>query len=88
MGSGEQSADRLQLQRLTAAVRSFAESATDHQRLLDTIARSASELLGCFCTIALASDDGQWVDPAAVYDPDAAQRHWDAMERFFGAKLG
>jgi carboxymethylenebutenolidase len=25
---------------------------------------------------------------AAVYDADAAQRHWDAMERFFGAKLG
>lgn len=27
-------------------------------------------------------------DHAAVYDADAAQRHWDAMERFFGAKLG
>ena len=27
-------------------------------------------------------------DHDAVYDPDAAQRHWDAMESFFGAKLG
>ena len=27
-------------------------------------------------------------DHAAVYDPAAAQRHWDAMEGFFGAKLG
>ena len=27
-------------------------------------------------------------DHEAVYDPAAAQRHWDAMERFFGAKLG
>lgn len=24
----------------------------------------------------------------APYDPDAAQRHWDAMKSFFGAKLG
>ncbi len=24
----------------------------------------------------------------APFDPDAAQRHWDAMESFFGAKLG
>jgi carboxymethylenebutenolidase len=24
----------------------------------------------------------------APYDPDAAQRHWNAMEGFFGAKLG
>jgi len=27
-------------------------------------------------------------DHEAVYDPAAAQRHWDAMESFFGAKLG
>ncbi|TPG36997.1 dienelactone hydrolase family protein [Mycolicibacterium hodleri] len=27
-------------------------------------------------------------DHDAVYDPDAAQRHWDAMKSFFGAKLG
>ena len=27
-------------------------------------------------------------DHGAVYDPDAAQRHWNAMESFFGAKLG
>ena len=27
-------------------------------------------------------------DHDAVYDPDAAKRHWDAMESFFGAKLG
>jgi carboxymethylenebutenolidase len=27
-------------------------------------------------------------DHEAVYDPDAAQRHYDAMESFFGAKLG
>lgn len=27
-------------------------------------------------------------DHDAVYDPEAAQRHWNAMESFFGAKLG
>lgn len=27
-------------------------------------------------------------DHDAVYDASAAQRHWDAMEHFFGAKLG
>ena len=27
-------------------------------------------------------------DHEAVYDPDAAERHWNAMESFFGAKLG
>ena len=27
-------------------------------------------------------------DHGAAYDADAAQRHWDAMESFFGAKLG
>jgi carboxymethylenebutenolidase len=27
-------------------------------------------------------------DHRAVYDPDAAERHWKAMETFFGAKLG
>jgi carboxymethylenebutenolidase len=27
-------------------------------------------------------------DHDAVYDAGAAQRHWNAMESFFGAKLG
>jgi carboxymethylenebutenolidase len=27
-------------------------------------------------------------DHDGIYDPDAAQRHWDAMKSFFGAKLG
>jgi carboxymethylenebutenolidase len=27
-------------------------------------------------------------DHRAAYDPDAAERHWKAMESFFGAKLG
>jgi carboxymethylenebutenolidase len=27
-------------------------------------------------------------DHRAAYDPDAAERHWNAMESFFGAKLG
>jgi carboxymethylenebutenolidase len=27
-------------------------------------------------------------DHRAVYDPDAAERHWKAMESFFGTKLG
>jgi carboxymethylenebutenolidase len=35
-----------------------------------------------------AAAHGFAVTDNAPYDPDAAQRHWDAMESFFGAKLG
>jgi carboxymethylenebutenolidase len=35
-----------------------------------------------------AAAHGFAVPDNAPYDPDAAQRHWNAMESFFGAKLG
>ncbi|HYO01961.1 MAG TPA: dienelactone hydrolase family protein [Mycobacterium sp.] len=35
-----------------------------------------------------AAAHGFAVPDNAPYDPDAAQRHWDAMASFFGAKLG
>lgn len=35
-----------------------------------------------------AAAHGFAVPDNGPYDPDAAQRHWDAMEGFFGAKLG
>jgi carboxymethylenebutenolidase len=35
-----------------------------------------------------AAAHGFAVRDNAPYDPDAAQRHWNAMESFFGAKLG
>ncbi len=35
---------------------------------------------------ALRAEKGGFLD--LVYDPAAAQRHWEAMKRFFGEKLG
>src|SRR5258708_833541 len=52
-------------------MRAFAEATTDHRLLLDTIVRRTAELMGGFCAIALVSDDGQWLNPAAVFDPDS-----------------
>jgi PAS domain S-box-containing protein len=65
----ERSADRLRV--LADASRAFAEAGGDRQVLLDRMARIFAERLRAACTIRLISDDGEWLDIAALghYDP-------------------
>jgi signal transduction histidine kinase len=64
--------DRATAQRdlLVDAMQAFAQTATDHGRLLDTIVRRTSEALEAYCGVALVSRDGLWLETVALYDPD------------------
>ncbi len=44
------------------------------QAIYDITVRSAAEHLGESCAIYMLSDDGQWLNPAAFYNPDPIQR--------------
>ncbi len=51
-------------------MRAFSETASDSQRLLDTVARRVAEVIRDQCVVLLLSDDGQSLAPAAMFDPD------------------
>ncbi|HEY3228652.1 MAG TPA: PAS domain S-box protein [Roseiflexaceae bacterium] len=61
-------ATRLQL--LAEASRAFAAASLDYHALLALVARTITEALGDICTIRLLSDDGEWLNVAAIYDAD------------------
>ncbi len=48
----------------------FSEAASDSQRLLDTVARRAAEVIKDQCVVLLLSDDGLSLRPAAMFDTD------------------
>jgi putative nucleotidyltransferase with HDIG domain len=54
---------------LAQASRAFAEAGLDYQALLDRLAQQAAEALGDNCLIGLVSDDGEWLQLAAVHSP-------------------
>ena len=56
---------------VSEVTRSFAEATPDYERLLDTIARTLSEVNSGICTVLLLSEGGETVDPVAVHAPDA-----------------
>ena len=66
---------------LAAALGMFSEATVDPQRLLDTIAREMSEVVGDFCSVSLISETGDMLLPVAVYDPDAVAQFDAAVER-------
>ena len=74
---------RQQARRLNALAelsRLLAEAETDTQRVLDTIARRVTELVGDTCTIALLSEDEQDLRAAAYYHKDPlALKHLSIM---------
>ncbi len=47
--------------------RSLAETAFESQLALELAVRSAAELIGDACVLALVSDDGEWLQPTAYY---------------------
>ncbi|HEX2728245.1 MAG TPA: PAS domain S-box protein, partial [Rubrobacteraceae bacterium] len=55
---------------LARASRAFAESGTDHEMLLRTIAETVAEATGDACTVRLLSEDGEWLRPVAGHHPD------------------
>ena len=60
----QRSAARLQI--LADVSRAFAEAGGDYQILLDRIARITAEKLGAACSIRLLSEDGAWLEVAAI----------------------
>jgi PAS domain S-box-containing protein len=58
------------LEALGEAMRSFAEATARPELLLETIARCTAEALSGYCGIALVSEDGRTLEPAATYDGD------------------
>ena len=57
------------MQVLYEASKAFAEAVGDPDRLVSTIARACSELVGDFGSVTLLRDDG-WMEQAAVSHPD------------------
>ncbi|MEI9939468.1 MAG: ATP-binding protein [Pseudomonadota bacterium] len=64
------------LRGLSDTMRAFAEATIDYQRLLGTVAERMASLVGQGCVIALLSEDGELLNPAAVFfeDPLLMQR--------------
>src|SRR5215213_1455500 len=54
-------------------MRAFAEETADYATLIQTVARRVSETLGAYCAVVLLSEDGEWLNPVASHDPDAAK---------------
>ena len=59
---------------LSETFRAFAEGTTDYNALVETIARKLTELIGDACVVALATDDGTWLEPTGAYAEDPAAR--------------
>lgn len=57
---------------LSSAIAAVAEATTDSQRLLDTLVRSAAEVIHDACVVLLKTPDGPRA--AAIYDPDPVVR--------------
>lgn len=58
------------LQLVSDVTYAFTEETTDFPSLVDTIARRFAELLPDACFVRLLTEDEQWLDVAACYDPD------------------
>lgn len=57
-------------QALADASKTFAEGSRDYETLLAAAARRVAELVGDSCAVLLASEDGVWLAPVALYDRD------------------
>jgi PAS domain S-box-containing protein len=54
----------------------------DYHSLVETISRRVGQLLNCGCSMTLLSEDGQWLDYAASYNPDPeVQEIWQEILR-------
>jgi signal transduction histidine kinase len=80
-------AERLRV--LSQASHAFAAEVGDPDRLLQTVARTCSRLIGDFSAITLLRDDGQWLQHAAVYHPDPElERAYRAVADATPVRLG
>lgn len=61
--------DAARLQALAEASQVFAEASLDFHVVLHTIARYVAGYYNDLCIIRLLSEDGQWLNPVAVYHP-------------------
>src|SRR5260221_12617861 len=59
---------RAQLQALAHAMRVFAEATAAPNTLLETVAQQAAEAAHALCLFSIMSSDGQWLEPAAIFD--------------------
>jgi PAS domain S-box-containing protein len=74
----QRSTERLQI--LANASHALAAAENNQDTVLKRIAKIAAGQLGATCIIRMLAEDGEWLDSAAVYDPDpAAQTVLQAM---------
>lgn len=57
---------------VSAAAAEFAESTTNYDRLLETVARCGAKVLSATCAVSLVGSDGTSIQPVATYDEDPA----------------
>ncbi len=59
---------------LSELMEATANVVTDYQGMLDTVASYIGDLVRVPCVIRLLSEDGKWLEPAAVYHPEKGLR--------------
>ncbi len=65
---------------LSETTRAFAEATVDYDRLLDTIARRLTDVVGDSCCVSVLADDGRSLLPAAIHAAtDEAARLFEAL---------
>jgi len=69
---------------LSSAIAAVAEATMDSQRLLDTLVRSAAEVIHDTCVVLLKTPDG--AQAAAIYDPDPVLL--EELRRLYEQPLG
>lgn len=66
---------------IAQATRSFAEAGPDIPAIMDHLARHVAEHVGDWSVVRLPSDDGVWLNPAAIHHPDPEAR--DILQQMF-----
>lgn len=58
----------------------LAEISQDYEGLLTAVSRQIAEILKCGCSLVILSDDGEWLDYVATYNPDPQiQEVWEQI---------
>ncbi len=62
--------DAARAETMAETSRSLVEAGTDQQAILNAVARITATIIGNACIIRLLSNDGEYLDPAAIYHAD------------------
>ena len=77
--------DAARAETMAETSRSLVEAGTDQQAILNAVARTTATIIGNVCIIRLLSNDGEYLDPAAIYHADPKTLAF-MQEKFAGVR--